>query len=131
MNQSPDCCRDGATAHAGLDDVADMKAQIHDATGIPGEQQRLIMEGKELCSPEARLADCLLCEGAVLQLVLTGDGRSRVPRARAAVSPGDDVLIHGLSSARGWGCRMRSACLRAVRARERERESLRSSAKTV
>ena len=102
-----------------MDDVADLKAQIHDATGIPGEQQRLIMEGKELCLPEARLADCLLCEGATLQLVLTGDGRSRVPRARAAASAGDDVLIHGLSSARGSGCQMRSACLRAVCARER------------
>ena len=110
-----------------MDDVADLKAQIHDATGIPGEQQRLIMESKELCSPKARLADCLLCEGAMLQLVLTGDGRSRVPRARTAVSPGDDVLIQDLSSARGWGCRMRSACLRALH----ERESLRSSAKTA
>ena len=101
-----------------MDDVADLKAQIHDATGIPGEQQRLIMEGKELCLPEARLADCLLWNGAVLQLVLTGDGRSRVPRTRAAASPGDDVLIHGLSSARGSGRRMRSAGFRALHERE-------------
>ena len=126
MSELPLRCRDHPPLlRAGLENVADLKAQIHDATGIASEQQRLIFEGQELCSPKARLADCLLCEGAVLQLVLTGDGRSRVPRARAAVSPGDDVLIHGLSSARGWGCRMRSACLHAVRARE----SLRSSAK--
>ena len=93
--------------HAGLDDVADLKAQIHDATGIPSESQRLIIEGRELCSPKARLADCLLCEGAVLQLMLTGDGRARDLRAGASVSVGDKVLVHGLSSARGWVFLMR------------------------
>ena len=100
-------------ARTGLDDVADLKAQICDATGICTERQRLIFEGQELRSPKARLADCLLCEGAALQLVLTGGsgGASRVEPARASVSAGDEVLVQEMSSARGRDCRKRPRVL--------------------
>ena len=98
-------------ARTGLDDVADLKAQICDATGINTERQRLIFEGQELRSPKARLADCLLCEGAALQLVLTGGGggAARVEPARASVSAGDEVLVQAMSSARGRDCRKAAA----------------------
>ena len=98
-------------ARTGLDDVADLKAQICDATGIDTERQRLVFECQELRTPKARLAECLLCEGATLQLVLTGGGggASRVEPARASVSASDEVLIQGLSSARSWDCRKAAA----------------------
>ena len=95
-------------ARTGLDDVADLKAQVCDATGIGAERQRLVFEGQELCSAAARLADCLLSEGAALQLVLAGgSGAARAEPARARVSAGDEVLIQGLSSVRGWDCQKR------------------------